>query len=135
MTKTEHYQLNQWEPGDAVKREDFNADNAAIDAALAAAYSAENKPYVVGTFELTEGYVYGSTAVSFDFTPSFILVSAGSTVVLQQGVYGSIVNKQYYMYDSIDHNIDLKYTGKNLKVMHGGSGVTLPVSLYYVAFR
>ena len=33
---TEHFQLNQWEPGDQVLREDFNADNAKIDAALAA---------------------------------------------------------------------------------------------------
>lgn len=36
MTKTEHYQLNQWEPTDKLSRTDFNADNAAIDAALAA---------------------------------------------------------------------------------------------------
>ncbi len=33
---TEHYQLNQWEAEDAVRRVDFNADNAKIDAALKA---------------------------------------------------------------------------------------------------
>ena len=32
---TEHYNLNQWAPEDRVMREDFNADNAAVDAALA----------------------------------------------------------------------------------------------------
>ena len=31
---TTNYQLNQWEPTDAVQRVDFNADNAKIDAAL-----------------------------------------------------------------------------------------------------
>ncbi|MBM6682122.1 hypothetical protein H6B31_16020, partial [Pseudoflavonifractor capillosus] len=31
---TEHYELNQWEPTDAVQRVDFNADNAKLDAAL-----------------------------------------------------------------------------------------------------
>ena len=36
MTKTEHYQLNQWEAADQVRRTDFNADNAKIEAALAA---------------------------------------------------------------------------------------------------
>ena len=36
MTKTEHYQLNQWDAADPIRREDFNSDNAAIDAALAA---------------------------------------------------------------------------------------------------
>ena len=32
---TEHYNLCQWEPADKVLREDFNADNAKLDAALA----------------------------------------------------------------------------------------------------
>ena len=36
MTHTTNYNLNQWEAGDRVTRADFNADNAAIDAALAA---------------------------------------------------------------------------------------------------
>ena len=31
---TEHYDLCQWEPTDAVQRVDFNADNAKVDAAL-----------------------------------------------------------------------------------------------------
>ena len=36
MNKTEHYQLNQWELHDRVLMDDFNADNAKIDAALKA---------------------------------------------------------------------------------------------------
>ena len=34
--QTTNYQLNQWEPTDAVQRVDFNADNAKVDAALKA---------------------------------------------------------------------------------------------------
>ena len=34
MKYTEHYQLNQWDAADRVLREDFNADNAKLDAAL-----------------------------------------------------------------------------------------------------
>lgn len=34
MNKTQHYQLNQWDPEDRILRVDFNADNAAVDAAL-----------------------------------------------------------------------------------------------------
>lgn len=34
MTKTEHYQLNQWEKTDRILREDFNEDNRKIEAAL-----------------------------------------------------------------------------------------------------
>ena len=36
MEKTENYGLNQWGAQDAIKREDFNADNAKTDAALGA---------------------------------------------------------------------------------------------------
>ena len=34
--QTANFGLNQWEPGDQVLREEFNADNQKIDAALAA---------------------------------------------------------------------------------------------------
>ena len=36
MNKTENYQLNQWEKTDRIMMEDFNGDNAKIDAALKA---------------------------------------------------------------------------------------------------
>ena len=36
LTKTSNYDLNQWDAGDRVLREDFNADNQKLDAALAA---------------------------------------------------------------------------------------------------
>ena len=44
MTKTTQYQLNQWDASDRVLREDFNRDNAKIDAAIAEAKDA--CPYV-----------------------------------------------------------------------------------------
>jgi len=36
MKQTEHYQLNQWELPDRIRMEDFNTDNAKLDAALGA---------------------------------------------------------------------------------------------------
>jgi len=36
MTHTTNYNLSQWDAGDRILRDDFNADNARIDAALAA---------------------------------------------------------------------------------------------------
>ena len=35
MQQTEQYQLNQWELADRVRMEDFNADNAKLETALA----------------------------------------------------------------------------------------------------
>ena len=53
MQKTTNYNLNQWEAGDRVTRADFNADNAAVDAALKAvadAASAGGLKLVTGTY-------------------------------------------------------------------------------------
>jgi hypothetical protein len=36
MTKTENFQFNQWDAGDPIRRQDFNRDNAILDAALGA---------------------------------------------------------------------------------------------------
>lgn len=44
INKTANYQLNQWDPGDRILREDFNADNERIDSAIAAARGAS--PYL-----------------------------------------------------------------------------------------
>ena len=41
MDYTQNYQLNQWEASDRVLREDFNSDNAKIDAALGALTAAD----------------------------------------------------------------------------------------------
>lgn len=42
MTKTTNYQLSQWEATDKLSRADFNADNAAIDAAIKAVADTAN---------------------------------------------------------------------------------------------
>jgi hypothetical protein len=36
MTKTENFQFNQWDAADPIRRQDFNRDNAILDAALGA---------------------------------------------------------------------------------------------------
>lgn len=43
MKKTQNCQLNQWDGDDRIMREDFNADNAKIDAALAAEEQARKR--------------------------------------------------------------------------------------------
>ena len=51
MTKTTNYQLNQWAKSDRVMMDDFNADNAKIDAALKAnadAIAAETTARIAG---------------------------------------------------------------------------------------
>lgn len=43
MKQTANYQLSQWEPSDRILREDFNADNAKVDAVLAKTAAAADR--------------------------------------------------------------------------------------------
>ena len=82
MTKTTNFNFNQWEPTDPIRREDFNADNAAIDAALGALNTAVeacgNCKLVVGTYTGTG--VYGSSnpiSLTFKEEPLLLLINGG----------------------------------------------------------
>ena len=86
MTKTENYNLNQWEATDPIRREDFNADNAAIDAAIkaveqsvGAAWSPSNAPWEMGTIDIFSAEA-GDVLKTFDFEPSAIFLFAAATV-------------------------------------------------------
>lgn len=61
MNYTERFKLSQWDKSDQIRMEDFNADNAKIDAALAAASSSSNS---LGRSQLLsqDGGYPGSTA-------------------------------------------------------------------------
>jgi hypothetical protein len=71
MTKTKNYQLTQWEPGDPIRRQDFNRDNAVVDGVLAGLARMEAGEYTgTGT--------YGRSAPStlcFGFKPRVIVIS------------------------------------------------------------
>lgn len=57
MRKTETYRLNQWDPDDRIRREDFNADNAAVEAALKALSTTSLPEFL---YEFTESDVTSS---------------------------------------------------------------------------
>jgi len=82
--KTEHFGLSQWAPEDYVLREDFNADNALIDAALAA------------SAKIQSGYYAGTGAngssnmntLTFDIVPQLVIIymkDASATGSVDQG--------------------------------------------------
>ena len=72
MRKTEHYQLNQWDAEDAILREDFNADNEKIEAALADIVSNGVK-MAYGTYEGT-GEDYEGVTLNVGFNPKLLIV-------------------------------------------------------------
>lgn len=65
---TGHFQLNQWEAGDQVLREDFNEDNRKTEQAI---LDARKAPCcVTGTYVGNQGTV----TVNVGFRPSFLVV-------------------------------------------------------------
>ena len=81
MTKTEHYQLNQWDAADRVLREDFNSDNQKIDAALAEILAAIPEPEIaIGSYTGTNDK-NEQTHVFLGFQPSAVLITAALTSI------------------------------------------------------
>ncbi len=77
---TGNYGLNQWVATDPVSRQDFNADNLAVDTALAALSTAVDTRarIVAGTYTGTGEYGSDSpSSLTFDFVPKLLLIVDG----------------------------------------------------------
>ena len=89
---TPNYHLNQWEPGDAVLRADFNEDNAKIDAAIKAVDTAKADKSALNTLS---GKVSGNASAiaklgncrieSFTYTGNGNSGSGGTTDISFSG--------------------------------------------------
>lgn len=97
MNYTTNYHLPQWVESDRILMEDFNEAMEDIDGGIAAAktaadtaqaaaetaqgtagaaYSPDNKPYVVGTYA---GNFYGAASINLGFRPSFLIIASMGT--------------------------------------------------------
>lgn len=92
---TPNYGLSQWLAGDAFKREDFNADNLAIDAAIAAGPKVVTGTYIgTGTY----GSIAKGTTLSFPSAPKILFVASLS----YEGQATTILwgNRNFLMHDA-----------------------------------
>ena len=101
MNQTPNYQLNQWEKTDRIQMEDFNADNAKIEAAIKnletstaqALAAAGNCKIAVGSYVGTGTYgASNPTRISFEFQPLMILLDPGEIEVINN------VPRYYFLY-------------------------------------
>lgn len=84
---TENYQLSQWAKSDQVQMEDFNADNAKIDEALAshaAALAGKGNCQIYTTSYVGSGGVGPANARSLTFPnqPKFVAIGGGEGFLL-----------------------------------------------------
>ena len=99
MNKTANFQLTQWEKTDRIMMEDFNRDNAAIDAALKSnaeaitAVQAAVPKIVFGTY-IGDGA--DSRTIPLDFTPKAVLVTtAYGAFFVPYDTYGGLALENY----------------------------------------
>lgn len=81
MTQTNNYQLSQWAKTDRIQMEDFNSDNAKIEAALTVLAQAKGNCCIAAGSYVGTG-TYGSAnpnTLTFDFRPLVIWVNTTYT--------------------------------------------------------
>ena len=82
--RTEYYQLNQWEPGDPVLREEFNADNAKIDGILG-----EIPRIAAGAYT---GNGADARTINLGFTPRAVYLCKNNGATYESGrIWGGLV--------------------------------------------
>ena len=134
MTKTENYNLPQWEAHDPVRRGDFNQAMANIDAEIAAA---QEKGFVVGSYT-GNGLTMddGGQAITLGFRPRFLIIAKGWSTALASA---SMVIVSEYPNDGVENIVAFTDTGftvanytessSSIKINQDGN------SYGYVAFR
>ena len=128
MKTTQNYQLPQWEATDPLRREDFNAAMAALDAGLET--KAAQPAYVVGSYT-------GNGAaqdIPLGFMPRFLLIRLGNTSLMQTDCYTN-----FAVTGGVDPYVTLLLTESGFQVIYRenvGSAVNAGGHVYvYAAFR
>lgn len=94
LNTTSTYQLNQWDAADRILREDFNADNEKIDAALSAIQAAGLK-IMTGSFAC-DGTT-GTRTYSIGARPKLVLVRTDYTSANYDHSKGLLITDNLYI--------------------------------------
>lgn len=138
MNKTKNYELNQWESTDRIMMEDFNADNAKIEQALADVAAQAAMVSKCGNCQLYYGsYVgkgSGATTLSFDKKPLMVTIMGDNIwITAVQGAPVAIGKNAGELYGS--HNT-ATWNGNSVSLVNAvndiGSQCNAKDTTYYV---
>ena len=121
--KTENYQLSQWVKSDQVLMEDFNADNAKIDAALAshaAALAGKGNCQLWTTSYYGTGGVGAANARSLSFPkwPRIVFITSGSSFMVMLPGQGYALS----VHPSATHSVFASWSGNTVSWYGGSEG-------------
>ena len=127
---TEHYQLHQWEPGDAFLRTDFNEDLEKIDTALGA----------LSVDRIAQGSYVGDGTndriIQLPFAPEFVIIlgylhDSAAIEIITKTAYRSVDTD--YCGDGSDYRILLE--GNSIRIRHYNSDNQKGKTIHYIAIR
>ena len=119
---TPHFNLNQWERDDRILMEDFNADNAKIDAALksgadarAALHGALNRKgnCSIGVFTYNGTGKYGPdnpTRITFPRVPAAFIVFGPGAILIGRGGQSQAIIDSYALYQGSTYTTAITLT-------------------------
>ena len=124
--QTAHYQLSQWVKSDQVKMEDFNADNAKIDAALAALAAkvpaSHLSAYVTSYSGNGPQSGYDSRTHTFPGKPMFLMVLGGNQIYFSMRGYGAL---WYRITSSTDRYASVSWGENSITISSPGSSASV----------
>jgi len=150
---TENYNLCQWESGDKVLREDFNADNAKLDAALAGLQNHLNQntaklntAYTTTLPQVVPGAYTGdgaaSRTINLGFRPKAVLVIPGHLYFATRSENPKMVYGGIAVAGGTAPFISVSLTSNGFTVYYSGSTGstqiwtnTVNVKYFYIAIR
>jgi len=132
MTHTQNYNLTQWEKTDRILRSDFNADNAAIDTALAdhaAQLASLTRSKGNCTIQLTTytGTGTAPTCISFPRRPTAFIACGFAGILVGWG--------SSFAYNQIGDGGAISWSGNTARVDLSGTAIqqmNSPGKTYYV---
>ena len=143
MEHTEYHQLCLWDPEDRILREDFNADNAKTEAALAdlteAVAGCGNCKIEYGSYTGTGNYSSAhKNSLTFSSQPMLVVIqerTTGTFMILMRGCIASYVARSVQTNPDI---VRLEWSANKVS-WYCGSGADNQFNLsnqiyYYVAF-
>ena len=108
MNYTTNYHLPQWVESDRIMMEDFNEAMADIDQGLTEAYSPDNLPYVIGSYNGNGG----TQDINLGFQPRFLFITSQIASSSKDCIYLAMTGGNDY-----SSTVTLKDFG--FSVMHG----------------
>ena len=134
MNYTTNYHLPQWVESDRILMEDFNEAMESIEEGLSTKFSADNRPYVSGSFTVPSDATSGTVVLVLDFQPHHILLTEGSTIAIRQEMSETLYTSPTSSAPN-NYYVTLQLSGNQIKFQSRGSGTTGSVYVTYIAYQ